>query len=183
MNTTGQVMPNGDTVYYEDSKAREMFADAYDSTKSYAVGNHCIKDDVLYVCNTAIPSGGETWNLAHWTATTYDAEVSQLKSNLTNNTYVTTGITTHADATLQYGGYVIVGKIVIVNMRVDITNSIGAYNEIVKGLPYPVSFASNYIAITNSKGLGMYLSTGGSIQNSVSIPSGAIQISGVYLSI
>jgi hypothetical protein len=82
MNTTGQVMPNGDTVYYEDSKARDMFADAYDSTKSYAVGKHCIKDDVLYICNTAIPSGGETWNSAHWTATTFDAEVIQIKSNL-----------------------------------------------------------------------------------------------------
>ena len=109
--------------------------------------------------------------------------VAELKSNLTNNTYSTTGLTTHTDATLQYGGYVTVGKMVIVNMRIDITNSIGAYNEIVKGLPYPVSYASNYIAITDSKGLGMYLSTGGSIQNSVSVPTGAMQISGVYLSI
>ena len=47
-------------------------SDAYDPTAAYAVGELCIKDNVLYKCNTAIASGGESWNAAHWTQTTVD---------------------------------------------------------------------------------------------------------------
>ena len=46
-------------------------SDAYDSTAAYAVGDLCIKDNVLYSCSTAIASG-EEWNAAHWTQTTID---------------------------------------------------------------------------------------------------------------
>ena len=47
-------------------------SDAYDPTAAYAVGDLCIKDNVLYKCSTAIASGGEAWNAAHWTQTTVD---------------------------------------------------------------------------------------------------------------
>ena len=50
-------------------------APAYDSTATYAVGDHVTYNGALYVCSTAI-STAEAWNSAHWTAedmTTPDA--------------------------------------------------------------------------------------------------------------
>lgn len=44
-------------------------APAYDDTAAYSVGDFCTHDGQFYVCSTAIPTGGETWNAAHWTAT------------------------------------------------------------------------------------------------------------------
>ena len=55
-------------TYAEFSALEGSIASQYDSTASYAVGAFCSKDDVLYKCNTPIPSGGEVWNAAHWTA-------------------------------------------------------------------------------------------------------------------
>ena len=51
-----------------------VVTDIYDSTKTYAVGDYCIKDNVLYRCTTAI-STAEEWNAAHWIATTIEGEL------------------------------------------------------------------------------------------------------------
>lgn len=53
----------------ETYPAIAAIADEYDSTSAYAVGDFCIKDGLFYKCNTAIATGGEAWNSAHWTAT------------------------------------------------------------------------------------------------------------------
>ena len=47
----------------------DIIAEEYSSSSSYAVGDFCLKDGLLYVCNTAIGSGGETWNSSHWDST------------------------------------------------------------------------------------------------------------------
>ena len=49
---------------------QSQVAPEYSSSSAYAVGDLVFKDGVLYACNTAIASGGETWTLAHWTAQT-----------------------------------------------------------------------------------------------------------------
>ena len=53
----------------ETYPAIAAIADEYDSTSAYAVGDFCIKDGLFYKCNTAIATGGEAWNSAHWTVT------------------------------------------------------------------------------------------------------------------
>jgi len=45
-------------------------ADPYDATASYEVGDYCTNLSKLWQCNTAIASGGETWNAEHWTEVT-----------------------------------------------------------------------------------------------------------------
>lgn len=42
-------------------------ASAYDATAAYSVGDYCLRNGLLYKCNTAISSGGEVWTAAHWT--------------------------------------------------------------------------------------------------------------------
>lgn len=45
-----------------------VIAEEYDSTATYAIGDYCIHEGVLYKCNTAIATA-EAWTAAHWTAT------------------------------------------------------------------------------------------------------------------
>lgn len=83
-NTTGQVMPDGSVQYYEDAMGRAMISSEYDPTSSYAVGDYCMYNDERYCCNTAIASGGETWNSAHWDVAKVDDDISAIKSSLSN---------------------------------------------------------------------------------------------------
>lgn len=49
-------------IYYET----DPDAEEYSSTKAYAIGDYCLHEGDLFVCNTAIASPGETWTAAHW---------------------------------------------------------------------------------------------------------------------
>lgn len=60
----------------------ENLADPYDSSASYAVGDLCVYEYALYKCNTAIGSGGEAWNAAHWTAVSVDELLTDLNGAL-----------------------------------------------------------------------------------------------------
>ena len=52
----------------------KIVADEYDNTSTYAVGDYCVYEGTLYVCNTAI-STAEEWNASHWTATNVTDEI------------------------------------------------------------------------------------------------------------
>lgn len=65
---------------YSDLNAHQV-APEYSSSASYAVGDYCVYDLVLYRCTTAITSG-EAWTSGHWTAVKLGQEVSDLKENL-----------------------------------------------------------------------------------------------------
>lgn len=83
-HTKGQSMPDGTIQYYKDAMGRAMVSTDYDPTSSYAVGDYCIYDNVRYCCNTAIASGGETWNSAHWDVAKVDDDITEIKSSLSN---------------------------------------------------------------------------------------------------
>ena len=72
-----QMRNNADGVNF----AQGISSDAYDNSKSYAVGDYCIYDNKLYRCITAIESA-EAFNIAKWEQTTVGKEVKQLNSNL-----------------------------------------------------------------------------------------------------
>ena len=52
----------------------KIVADEYDNTSTYAVGDYCVYEGTLYVCNTAI-STAEEWTATHWTATNVTDEI------------------------------------------------------------------------------------------------------------
>ena len=72
-----QMRNNADGVNF----AEAISSDAYDNSKSYAVGDYCIYNNKLYRCITAIESA-EAFNIAKWKQTTVGKEVKQLNSNL-----------------------------------------------------------------------------------------------------
>ena len=52
------------------SIANAMLSASYDAGSAYAVNDVVYNDtlETLYICNTAIPVGGEPWNATHWVA-------------------------------------------------------------------------------------------------------------------
>ena len=92
---------NGDTgkipASLFTSTSRE--ADQYDPEETYAVGDLCINNNVLYRCTTAITTA-EVWTPAHWTQTTLANEISTLNSSLTqkaNATDLTSEVSTRTN--------------------------------------------------------------------------------------
>lgn len=77
-----------DLIDAEAGKVRNNIAATYSASSSYAVGDLCIYNGILYKCNTAIGSGGETWNASHWTQITIDGELTALNGKFpTQQTY------------------------------------------------------------------------------------------------
>ena len=52
----------------------DSIADEYSSSATYKLGQLCIHDNTLYRCTTAIITA-ESWNSAHWAATTIAEEI------------------------------------------------------------------------------------------------------------
>jgi hypothetical protein len=121
-----------------------------------------------------------TWD---GTNSSLKSAISSLKGTLTNNTYITTGLTPHNDVTIVAGGYVRVGKVIFINIRLTVTATISAYSVLVNGFPRPVNFSNtNYVAgVTNKKDIATYVNYEGKLQNSDTIGAGDILISAVYI--
>jgi len=54
-------------------------AEEYDPTSTYAVGDFCVHDGILYKCSTAITSA-EPWTVAHWSRTYATDEIAGASS-------------------------------------------------------------------------------------------------------
>ena len=76
VDSTGVTNLTSDIKSYADATypANAAIADTYSSSSAYSVGDFCIYGGLLYKCNTAIASGGETWNSSHWTQTSASDE-------------------------------------------------------------------------------------------------------------
>ena len=46
--------------------AKNVIADEYTSLHGYGIGEYCLRNSLLYKCNTTIASTGEVWNSNHW---------------------------------------------------------------------------------------------------------------------
>lgn len=57
--------------------ANAVIASGYNSSISYAVGDYCLVNGLLFKCNTAISVGGEAWTPAHWTQVSVTNEIKQ----------------------------------------------------------------------------------------------------------
>ena len=85
IKSTGMKYKNPDTGVYqgvdmlEEATIRDVIVDVYSPTSSYSVGKHCLYNGELYCCTTAIPDGGEAWNLAHWEKTKVTDELEDIK--------------------------------------------------------------------------------------------------------
>lgn len=65
-----------------DFVSRDVIADEYSTSSTYAVGDYCIYDGQLYRCTTAITTA-EAWTAGHWEAVNVGDELIDLKGDLT----------------------------------------------------------------------------------------------------
>ena len=82
-----KISVDGFNLNISDAKARNMISDKYDPDNgTYVVGDTCINDDILYICNTDIDTP-EAFDPTKWDADTVGHYCSELKSNLTENAF------------------------------------------------------------------------------------------------
>lgn len=95
--------------------------------------------------------------------------------------YITTGLTYASGVSFYAGGYVRIGDIVIVNIRVSISANISANTHIIKGLPAP-AVNERAITVTNNTGNSAMLEPTGEMYCSGALTSGGAFIAGcVYI--
>lgn len=64
-----------------DKTDLDVIAVAYDATATYAEGDYCIYNGIMYVCNADI-STAEAFDSTHWDAVTVADEITDLKEDL-----------------------------------------------------------------------------------------------------
>ena len=72
-----QMKKNADSA----QQSKDIVSDKYSATNTYAVGDYCIHENVLYKCKTAITTG-EEFDSNKWVQTTCGTEFKELNSNL-----------------------------------------------------------------------------------------------------
>ena len=72
-----QMKKNADSA----QQSKDIVSDEYSATNTYAVGDYCIHENILYKCKTAITTG-EAFDSNKWIQTTCGTEFIELNSNL-----------------------------------------------------------------------------------------------------
>lgn len=67
----------------QNKAVTNALAGAYDATATYAVGDLCIYDGILYECTTEIATA-EAWNAAHWETGNFGEKVAELNRQLSD---------------------------------------------------------------------------------------------------
>jgi hypothetical protein len=125
-------------------------AGAYDATATYAVGDLCIYDGILYECTTAITTA-EAWDATHWKTSNFGDAVSDLNRQLSDkqdapSTAGTAGQVLGLDSNLdpvwlnQSGGGDAATEKLIASIIPGTTQTI-TFNA--NGKPYSIVHASN----------------------------------------
>ena len=72
-------------VYAAVARITSNFTGLYSSSETYALGDYCLHEGILYRCTTAVATA-EEWTSSHWMATTVGAELLILASTITSGT-------------------------------------------------------------------------------------------------
>ena len=89
--------------------------------------------DGLYTAAQPIPAN-EDLTSAYFTAVS-GGGLNALNDHIVPQNYVTTGLTYHSSASYVSGGYCLVGKLVLLNIRLSISQEISAGDDIISNLP------------------------------------------------
>ena len=74
----------GNVLSIVDYEARNIIAPAYNTNKTYTVGEYCIYNNKMYKCITSVDTPG-SFNPNSWLETTNSDELSGLTSSLANS--------------------------------------------------------------------------------------------------
>lgn len=116
-----------------------------------------------------------------------DGSVDTLNASLTNNTFevptVPSGMTSNIQ--IQDGGYIQIGKLVQVNLRVNVINAITSGSHILSGFPLPVTRNNNNLVIgfggVNQAVGAFYINNSGNLYNYFDLTTGVKLITVTYV--
>ena len=61
---------------------RAAIAPEYDATATYSAGDYCVRNGLMYKCNTTITSGGEVWNIEHWDEVNVGDSLNEIRNSV-----------------------------------------------------------------------------------------------------
>lgn len=81
-----QITTGGELLSIKNSviDVSKMVAPIYSDSETYSVGDYCVHNNYLYVCNTSIQVA-EAWTAAHWTLTDVAEELHDVQTSITTN--------------------------------------------------------------------------------------------------
>ena len=139
-------------------------------------GDYFEANGSLYKANASIPING-AWSSSA-TAQTSTA-VNDLKNTLSPSAY-TAPTNLGSGVTVTAGGYVQIGKIVVVNCRFNVSSSTTGIFYIAT-FPTPLNTEYSCVTFNNNKKLDIGVTPTGIVQTSENISSGTLIITGVYV--
>ena len=109
-------------------------------------------------------------------------DFNTLSDQIAPSGYSTTGLTA-TNATISAGGFAKIGKLVVVNIRLNVTTQISAGTVFLTGLPKYTNITTNtVISLQNNRNLDISMTDTGAIAISNNpIPTGTLIINGVYI--
>lgn len=117
-----------------------------------------------------------------WSSQKTKEEIDAVGSMFDSLTYKTTGLSS-SKATIANGGYCVVGKLVIMNIRLTTTASVSGGDIILSGLPTPPTGSNHVVASSAATNYSGYINADGNlIINTTSLGSGnGVFFSATYL--
>lgn len=150
-----QMKKNADSA----QQSKDIVSDEYSATNTYAVGDYCIHENILYKCKTAITTG-EAFDSNKWIQTTCGTEFGELNSNLDALEFgeVAGGKNywSFGNITVQSSGYVWQNK--PLNLPIG-TYTFSAYSDMLYNLILYDANGNTLTSIANSEINKMYSNT------------------------
>ena len=124
-----QMKKNADSA----QQSKDIVSDEYSATNTYAVGDYCIHENILYKCKTAITTG-EAFDSNKWVQTTCGTEFGELNSNLVPKKIELQNVDERV--TIQDNGSFIINGFAFVNLLVTFNETLPQWSNFVR-LPRP----------------------------------------------
>ena len=115
------------------------------------------------------------------------SNISSINTALNPTGYTTVEVYTGRDITITFGGYIKIGKLVIVTLRCTINTAVVANNAIFSGLPIPLGSSSLSagafaISLQNNQKVNIGITVEGNISTTENVSTGNLVITGCYIS-
>lgn len=142
----------------------KMIAKEYDSTETYPTYSpYCINDNKFYKFSGSSTTTG-SFDPSEWTEIDAAEEFTTLNSTLTRFSTVNNLTSEHSSVTIS-GGYISIGKLVIISAKLVASASIAVSTKIFSGAPNPLNSegisyqlsALNFTGSVRQSGTNVYL--------------------------
>lgn len=118
--------------------------------------------------------------------TTNQNNISTITSNLQPTTYTTVEVESGTPITILGGGYVRIGTLICINLKISITGTISQATRLINGLPKPLlEYDTGFGAVSLTNNLGKIFNIMGTgyiaYADATPLSSGTVILSGMYI--